>query len=540
MLRAIIVDDEELVRHGLQYHYHWEKYDIQICGDFPDGKLALEYLSEHPVDLLVTDVVMPHLNGLELAKKAREMYPDLKIIFISGYADVNYLGDALRMNAVDYIFKSIDFDALDAAIERVADVVQRRNSEIERQRWLEKQLDLNREVLRQQRLVALIGYTEESEEMLAKGCAALALPLNNQSNYVVMVTQISNRWTLLSEKESGKSDLMLDLSLQNALQECLQKHQGNVVFKKRSYEYITIINADTEEYEELLLTVSAEIKLRLKHLFDAEAVIGISQRFRGLKQIRSAYKGACDAIYNRYLLDSSMPDIAMNKYPMETNLISVREKIKTEVNRCILDGDSDQIHRVVVGCVNAVRTIPSIDEQYNMLIDILLLPQKLLRDVRPCERACYSSHRKLLEQFLVLRELHEQEEFIIRSFSAAAEVLKNKNSLHNNVIVKRVESYIDSHYMEPLSIEGLAESVYLTPTYLCVLFKKYTGKTINNYLTEVRLEKAKELLRMDNLHLQDVCYKVGYLSPSYFSKLFRKYYGQTPSEYRESSAIENQ
>ena len=535
MLRAIIVDDEEMVRHGLRYHYHWSKYDIEIAGDFSDGKSALDYLSDHPVELMITDVVMPRLNGLELAQRARALLPELKIIFISGYADVNYLGDALRMNAVDYIFKSIDFDALDAAIERVADIVQRRNTEKRHQRWLEEQLQHNLEVLRQQRLASLLDETDESEEAIALACKTLSIPLDSRRRYVVMVVQVTNRWNLMGGASAGKQDIMQDIALQGSLQACLSRRGGGVLFKKRAYEYICVIDTD-EEYEELLLTLSAEIQVELKHQYGAELEIGISQQIQGLRNISQAYRNACDAIYKRYLLDASMPEIAINKYPGETDVLNLRDRLRAEVCASIVSGDREEIRRTTVRSVNSIMTLPTAEEQQNMMIYLLLLPHKLLRDIRAPERGCYYSHKKLLEQFFALKEVYEQREFIVDAFIGAAEAIGRNGASQNNFIIKRVTGYIDAHYMDALSIESLADAVYLTPTYLCVLFKKHTGKTVNSYLTEVRLEKAKELLRQDNLHLQDICYKVGYLSPSYFSRLFRKYYGQTPSEYRESQA----
>jgi len=534
MLRAIIVDDEEIVRRGLRYHYHWDKYDIQIVKDFPEGESAYAYISEHQIDIIITDVVMPRMNGLELAKKAREINPDIKIIFISGYADVQYLSDALRMNAVDYIFKSIDFEALDAAIERTINIVQQRNSELERQKWLENQLQLNLDVLRQQRLVSLISYTEESEDSISGSCAALSLPLNSKSNYAVMVVRVTNSWNLLERKNSERYEIILDLDLQKSLQECLIRRGNEILFKKRSYEYISIINTDIEDYEELLLTLSTEIQIQVKHKFKAEIAIGISECFRGLRNVRNAYKNACESIYNRYLIDKSLPDITFNKYPQSVKQYSLRESIRAEVNDSILDGNTEQIQKAVIQSIASAKALESVDEQQNLLLYLLMLPQDLLRGLPPQERGCYTSCRKLLEEFLLLHDLHEQEEFIIRSFVEASELINKNNSQQNNYIIKRVISYIEEHYMDAISIDVLAEAVYLTPTYLCVLFKKYTGKTINNYLTEVRLEKAKDFLRQSNHQLQDICYKVGYLSPSYFSRLFRKYYGQTPGEYRES------
>lgn len=536
MLRAIIVDDELLVRQGLRSHYHWDKYDICVEEDFPDGQAAYEYVSVHPIDLLITDVVMPRMDGLTLARKLREKNEELKIIFISGYADAKYLSDALRMNAVDYIFKSIDFDALDSAIERVINQVEQRNSELAHRHWLEQQLLQSQDLLCQQRLVSLISYHEESERALADSCKVLSIPLNSQSSYVVLVVQITNRWSLLSQDNSARSEIMLDLDIQNSLSECLRRRGNTILFKKRSYEYITILGIDGEEYEELLLTVSSEIRTLLSHQFHAEVAIGLSEGFRGLQNVRPAYKNACEAIYNRYLLDASMPEITIMHIPQKNSLAVLREHIRAEVNSAILGREPTAIQNAAIAAIASADTLPTPDEQQNMLLWLLMLPQDLLRDVRPSERGCYASHRKLIEQYLLLSDPHDQEDYIVRAFLAVSELLSESNSQQNNFIINRVRDYIDVHYTEAISIDALADQVYLTPTYLCVLFKKYTGRTINSYLTEVRLEKAKDLLKNSSMHLQDICYRIGYLSPSYFSRLFRKYYGLTPSEYRESLA----
>ena len=126
---------------------------------------------------------------------------------------------------------------------------------------------------------------------------------------------------------------------------------------------------------------------------------------------------------------------------------------------------------------------------------------------------------------------------LLSLYEEITEHLKKMSSPHTNTVVECVCQIIAKRYMEQLSVTSLAEMVNLTPAYLCVLFKQAMGKTINEYLTQERMKQAKELLANSNIHLYDVCYKVGYFSPSYFSRIFKKYVGMTPREYRESRMI---
>lgn len=157
MIRAIIVDDEKIVREGLRDHYHWSKYDVCVVGTFEDGKQADDFLNDNEVDLIVTDVVMPRMNGMELAESARKKYPDVKLIFVSGFTDAGYLLNALKLNATDFIFKSVDFDELDEAVERVVLNLSRSRQQLSHIQKLEKQVDSSMALLVQQQMEEKTG-----------------------------------------------------------------------------------------------------------------------------------------------------------------------------------------------------------------------------------------------------------------------------------------------------------------------------------------------------------------------------------------------
>ena len=533
MMRAIIVDDEETVRRGLRRHYHWEKYDIEVAEDFEDGVSALEWLKTHPAELLVTDIVMPRMDGFALAQQARALYEDIKIIFISGYTDTKFLWNALKMNAVDYIFKSIDFDELDGAVERVVHLVQRHSMEQARIRSLEDQLGESRELMRRQQLVSLLSYSEESEESLGAACAALSLPLDSQTRYVLLTLRLSNKWALL-EEENNAGGVLLDLELQNALGEYLKSRGGQVLFTRRSYEYVSILPAVGEDYADQLMSLSLGLQAELMRRFHAAAVIGLSEPFVGLKNVRLAYKEATSALLRRYISDDGLPQVAMKKYGPSESLHHIEEKRRPEIFAALMEGNEEKIRAVYAQVAAEMQLLPSEDEQQNGMMALLLLPKELLRDLPAEDRGQYRSHRLLTEKYLMAHDSHEQESCVLNAWLDAASTLHRDDTPRMNGLIRSVCDYIGAHYSEQLSISALADMVYLTPTYLCVLFKKNTGKTLNSYITDVRLDEACHRLSMTNIHLQDICYQVGYLSPSYFSRLFKSRFGVSPSQYRAS------
>ncbi len=358
MIKAIIVDDEQMVREGLKEHYHWSKYDIEIVAIFENGITAYKYLQKNKVDLIISDVVMPEMNGFELVSKARELDPDIKIIFVSGYTDAKYLMEALKLNATDFIFKSIDFNELDDAIERVVQSQEQQS----RLKKLEKQVDQN---------IALLAKQQ------------------------------------------------------------------------------------------------------------------------------------------------------------------IEERITSRIISAIINGEPDKIIEAAQVAFESCSSM-TFDNRNNFLYHILLLPSQLLQNTASEERGRYKSVETLLGDFMKCNNDEEKFNFIIESLLQASEKYSISEKPENNAVVSAVVDEINKNFSNQISVSYLAEQVKLSPAYLCVLFKQYTGQTVNQYITQARLKKSKDLLKNVKLSIEEICYEVGYLSTSYFSRLFKQTTGMTPSEYRNS------
>lgn len=535
MYRAILVDDEETVLRGLKNHVNWWGHGVEVVGAFPDCREAFAYLRANPVDLVVTDVITPYMNGIELAQKARELYPKIKIIFISGHADVNFLKDALKLEAVDYILKSIDLDELDQTLTRVVGMIGEAESQARRMQEMEEKLRRSIPLLVNNRLTTLLRTSDENEQTVLSEFQFLGIPMDSHTHYAVMVVWLNNKWSTIGGK-SEKERLILALDIQSVCETVLAQYGSSVCFKVRVSEYVLIVNAEMEDCEETLLAVAEDLRRRMRQELGLEISIGISTRMSGLLRIREGYENACEAIERRYLIDSSLP-ISVNKFEDGgAGLKEMRERAEKEVCDAILSGDIGLVRRARVRSFEAMRRLPALDEQQNFALFLLMVPVRLLTHLDNKDKGIYASQQRLLERYLLCDGPEAREALIQQAYEEVTARLASMSAPESNALVARVCELIGSRYMQRLTVSSLAGEVYLTPTYLCVLFKQHTGKTINEYITLERIHRAKALLRDPGILLYDVCYMVGYLSPSYFSRLFKKHTGMTPSEYRDSVA----
>lgn len=523
MYKAIIIDDEETVRSGLREHFDWHSHGVHVEEEFPDCAKAYEYLRENPVDLVITDVITPYMDGITLAKKLRAEFPAIQIVFISGHADVHFLREALKTDAFDYILKSVDLNELSATISRVVKLLDWRNAENARVTTMEDQLQLLMPLNRERVLQTLLT---EDPDMVTMSYLGLNLDFN--ARYVCMVVRLVRKWNVV-KNFTGAERLAFSMEIEHIIDDALANVPGSVMFKNRLSEYVVLLRCEATDYEQDVLDVSNRIQHGLLGLLSMETSIGISEPVP-LAECCNAFTEACEAIEQRYYLaeDSS---IAVAKYTALPDQKAAREQVEKQLPEAILSGSVAQVHETLNRTFTYVRSL-SEEEQDNFMLFLLLLPARAVAGLKAQPGSPYRNQRKLVEHWLGCPSHVEQEQFLRQVMADSTELLQETGEPGTSAIVRQIKSIIDEQYMEQISVASLANQVHLTPTYLCVLFKQATGKTINEYLTNERIRQAKRLLRDPSVRLYDICYRVGYLSPSYFSKLFKKQTGLPPGEYR--------
>ena len=523
MYQAIIIDDEEAVRSGLRSHFDWALHGVSVVEEFPDCEKAYRFIQDHPVDLVVTDVITPHMDGITLAKKLRSEFPAIQIVFISGHADVQFLREAMKSSAIDYILKSVDMDELAAAIDRVVERLDKRGQEKKRFQAMEEQLQRLAPLYRERTLRSLL---DGEDDFVCR--SYLGLTLDAASKYVCMAVRLANKWNVVHNL-SGVERLALSADCERICGEAIAQKPGSLSFKNRISEFIIILKCEKQDYEQDVLEVSQYVREKFREQPGFECAIGLSEP-RVLSELPDAYAEACEALEQCYYLTEDTA-IAVKKYPELQSTKAAREYVEKQLPEAILSGQPEQVEAVLNHAFSYVRSMPR-EEQDNFMLTLLLLPPRTLPGLRSHQDSPYRNQRGLVEHWLSCLSYGEQEGFLLQVMENVTLLLQEEQNPAGSALIGQIKRLIDEQYMEQISVTSLAGQVHLTPTYLCVLFKQSTGLTINEYLTGERIRHAKELLRQPDVRLYDICYRVGYLSPSYFSKLFKRQTGMPPSEYR--------
>ena len=506
-MKILIADDEIFTREGIKEQVSWDKLLINEVAEAYDGLNALEIASTFKPDILLTDVRMPRMDGIELSFKLREIAPSCQIIFMSGYSDKEYLKAAIKLKAVSYVEKPIDIDELEAAINSA---VASKSKDIIAKETTRKHmaLDFIQRNLNIDKYIELID-----DEFLQQ--------LRN-SAFVSAVINIMNTEALIKENVLATVENIVLKSGYNCMS-CFK--DDNIIILHIFWSKEKVNLSKKENINKLFVALAEFIR---QH---SDYFITLGKQVSAINAIPDSYEEAYELLdrcfyynYNSIIsADTTPPSI----YKHDEKLLSIFTDYisKEDKQQAIL-----MVKRLTADIKKCTGSpIIYIKEIYYFLF---------LQLVR------FASERKLglsdsdlndemsFEKFAGFKTLDEVEAFIIENIEAVFTYLSQKSA--NRSPIANIMKYIHENYAEcDLSLQKISENTYLTSTYICSIFKNHTGKTINKYILEYRLSKAKEMLKDRNMKINDIAEKIGYSDGNYFTKIFRKEFGLTPSEYRQ-------
>lgn len=530
MYRAIIADDEAIVRNGLIKHFNWGKYNIEVAGEAENGRDALAMAEKYRPDIVVTDVRMPFMDGIELADRLKKLDERIKVIFISGYDDIDYLKKALKLDAIDYILKSIDLDEFDQTIRRVISKIEREDKEKHMLARMETKLAQSIPLLQEKLLMTLIRDDNINMPLLQERIDYLELNLRSDSYYCLLVSQIQNRYLVYSGASEHDRQL-LSFAVLNVSEEIMNKYYKGIVFESGQGEFTFILPPEDDNYEAALLDFSEELASALQDSLDISVIYGVSGSLAKVDEFKESYQKAVRAIYCGYTLGKNQK-LTVDKNSEQRSI--PRQAWEDMLAASLNSGDRLLISRNFERIFSQISSTLSEEQISNELFYLLLLPDRILSDLRVKGELSYGNTRTLCERFYCCADFEERCELIRAVYAEVAGLIGSRRDSQTDLVIARIRQIMKESFTQPLTIAELAEKVYLTPTYICLLFKQETGITINDYLIKLRIEYAKELLEKPEMKLYDICGAVGYTSPSYFSRLFKKQTGFSPSEYRDT------
>ncbi|ACT03679.1 response regulator [Paenibacillus sp. JDR-2] len=542
MYKLLIVDDETTVRMGLQSYFNWSSFGIEIMGEADDGDVAFEMIGREAPDLVLTDVRMPNMDGITLARLINEHYPHVKIIFVSGHDDADYLKSAMKLSAVDYIFKPVNLEELSSVLRHVVSDLDEQRAEQQRKEELQVRLKEGMPVLREKFLLSLMGSGVQRQDIRER-VQFLELSLPEEASYWVIVISVDDLPEVMSTR-SERDRQLLWYSINNICQELIDSHMGGYVFEYQTGEFAGILRRGAEsevsgDAAEGLLELTSRIRDNLERWLKISVTIGISDRVTGLGNLGNCYKQAREAVNHKWYLgknriitmdsleSSEQASLSAGRYEFvyDEELTSALKAANPEKLREVLDAIFADLNRNRPDGLKYGR---------NVCMQIFLAAGQLLLELNMQSEELESAEAAVWESLLDRETLGEMRLILEAYLLAACERIGEKRTGKVANLVERVRAIIDRDYSNgSLTVTDIGREVFLTPTYVSLLYKQETGQTVGEYMTQVRMEKAKEMLRDPQYKFYDICYAIGYTDPSYFTKLFKKMTGVTPSGYRE-------
>ena len=520
LYKVFFVEDEIVTREGIRDHVDWQAHGFEFCGEASDGELALPLLQTVKPDVLITDIRMPFMDGLQLSQIVRDRLPATKIIILSGHDEFEYAQKAIKLGVSEYLLKPVSVQDLHNVLRKVASELEQERGDQQALQRLRAQVEENQAALRERFLLKLVTGAASSAEAMEQS-QLLGIDLIARCYLVVLIRVEPSdssepfdypRYQQVQQLISGLVENNPDVFLlRNDLQELLLVLKGNspenlreerdLLLDRMRQEVrparceliaasgtpqgrITEICRSFVEATEAMQAVAPPRKGAFSSPFDKAELLKVD-RSAVENYLRLGTADSFDAFFEtwiRPLGESALRSSTVKSY-IFTDIVLATSRFVDE-----LGGNVGQV-------------VPELDNIETVSASIETIEQ--LR-----ERA-----RNLLAAALAFRDSR-----VIRQYAG---------------VIKQAQEYIDSHYMDAnLALNDVATQVILSACHFSAVFSQETGQTFKEYLTEIRIKKAKELLRTTPLKAFEICYQVGYNDPHYFSHVFHKNTGLTPTEFR--------
>ena len=543
MLKIFLAEDEVVIRETIKKMIPWEELGFELVGEAADGEMALPLLLRQKPDLLITDIKMPFMDGLTLARLAKKELPNLKIVILSGYDDFNYAKQAISIGVEDYLLKPITKKAL---IERLSEIRSRYEDEKTQKEYYEKFL---REMQAYEKnssrdfFEALVGGSMDMMEVY-KRAEKLGLDIVAEAYNVLIFTMNCD------EDFSGQRDEYSSWEAESLelLENFFAGHSSAMLFRSNIFSYGVLLKGQRETIEENTRACVDEIrKILSRQDGRKEWFLAVGQSVERLSQIQKSYHTASRAFSQRYLYDENIlyyDEMETMEHPggqAETEDNAYLQKVDVNaLNPAILqkflsNGLQEETENFVKDYFYAIGQEPmeSLVFRNYVILNVRFSVISFIKGL-----GCDTNEMESADTEEVLAESGKNMESAIayakKMISQAIEIRDQNSGNKNRSILKNAVDFIESHYMEEeISLNTVANVANVSANHFSALFSQNMGQTFIEYLTSLRMNKAKELLRCTGMRSSEIAGEIGYKDAHYFSYLFKKTQGMTPSDYRK-------
>lgn len=544
MLKIFLAEDEVIVRETIKRMIPWEELGFELVGEAADGEMALPLLIRQKPDLLITDIKMPFMDGLTLAKLAKKELPELKIVILSGYDDFNYAKQAISIGVEEYLLKPITKNAL---IERLSEIRSRYEHEKTQKEYYEKfqrEMQVYEKNSNRDFFEALVCGSMDMMEVYKKA-EKLGLDIVAEA-YNILIFTMNSEEDFSGQKE-GYSEWEAE-SLE-MLEDFFSDNTSAMLFRCNIFSYGVLIKGQKEIIDENTRSCIDEIKKILDRKEQKRQwFVAVGESVERLSQLQKSYHSASRAFSQRYLYGenilyydemelmehrSGQADTNDNAYLKNVDVNALNPAI---LQKFLSNGLQEETENFVKDYFYAIGQEPmeSLVFRNYVILNVRFSVLSFLKSL-----GCDTEEMEPENTEEILAESGKNIESAItyaKKMISQAITIRDQNSGNKNRnILKTAVDFIDEHYMdEDISLNTAANVANVSSNHFSALFSQNMGQTFIEYLTSLRMNKAKELLRCTGMRSSEIAGKIGYKDAHYFSYLFKKTQGMTPSDYRKA------
>ncbi|HJD26531.1 MAG TPA: response regulator [Candidatus Blautia intestinipullorum] len=533
MYRILLVDDEILVRDAIKENIDWEGLGCELTGICENGQQAAEFVKQHPVDIVLTDILMPYMDGMELSHFLHDNYPDVVIVIFSGFGEFEYAKKAIQYNVSEYLLKPVTAMELTEVINKMKDKVDQRRKEkakMERLTRASESYRKNAQIIRFKAIEAVVNCTVDVKTGMEQ-LAAMGIELTEGSCRVAIfdIDIYSDIYQVDTVKRQESA--LMAFVLYNISDEIVKRENAGIAYQEGG-NHVCILFQEKwgRDRNEKTKEICREIQQKMQEVMGISVSVGIGKWVRRPEQLLISHDTAEKAIQYRYLLGEGLL-LDMEEMKPEQN-ISL-EKYLNDLSEAIKAGAQENAEKAMRDIEEAVKGAMVEKSRACMYL------QQVIRTIdRICEDVSADMEKILKGRDMLLQQVTEQKSFgracdVVREYVMKMfKMLTDMNSSSGQRQARMAVEYIQKNYMNPnLSLNDICSYLNISTSYFSTIFKEMTGETFTEVLIRTRMEKAKELLENTMMKNYEIAEKVGFSDPHYFGISFKKMTGITPTEY---------
>ena len=537
MFKVLIIDDEPIIRKGLKNIINWKNFGCEVCGEAEDGLGGSELIQKQLPDIIITDIKMPEVDGLTMLREIKSAVPDSKIIILTGYRDFDYAHEAIKLGAFDFLLKPTKIEELTAVIARAVKEIKfqkKREDELEKLKVLFRQ---NIPVLREKLLYDVIhGINANEEDILQK----LELFDITMKTFFTLIVQ--NDSEDADNGEISQYDRHLyQFGIINTFSEVFSDKFNviSIALNNISIAFLVMPANYIEDITELVNKKCAYLQEIIRNCFGFTVSIAVSSEGTLPTQLPQKFKECKETMeYKFYMGNNSIifhsDAHAFFKYDDH----SIPERLQKALLEGIKSGNEFAVRERLHDISSYVKGSDHIGKEFikNFYWNILSSINIIRMSLPSNDGDKRTEYRELSGLYSLIEKCSSTDELSTVLDEAALSVTFRVSSYNKGsikLILRNAVEYLQAHYTEQISLNEVAKHTFVSTYYISRMFKKELGKNFVDFLNELRIEKAKEMLKDVRFKAYEVAEKVGIPDAHYFSRLFKKHVGVTPTEFRE-------